>query len=103
DEGKAGDLYAEAHRILRRLIKARPGDPVGLKYLAKIEQAWKQWDQASKLWKQYQDICPDDPDSFRSLAGMHLRDGERHQALPLLEAAWQRDNADATLARQAGE
>src|SRR5215468_2524160 len=58
EEDKASELYEEAHRILKRLVKTQPKNAIGLKYLAKIEQAWKQWDEASAKWEAYQALRP---------------------------------------------
>jgi Flp pilus assembly protein TadD len=76
---------------------------VALKHLARIAQFQEKWEEASRGWEAYQRVQPGDPDGYRGLAGLALREGRSEQARALLERLYRLDAADPTVPRQIGE
>ncbi len=74
---KQREQYLEdAEPYLRRLIRIEPDNPHAIKYLGFVEQSRRQWPEAIRLLKQYQDRYPEDPDTYRRLAAIHAEQGD---------------------------
>jgi tetratricopeptide (TPR) repeat protein len=74
-----------------------------LKALALFEITWEEWDEAVKWFTRYQQRCPEDPESYRRIAGIHLKNKQPEKALPQLEQLFRLTLDDAGVALQVAE
>lgn len=95
-------LIRESEGLLRRLVRLDAEHPTALKYQGLRELCWEEWDEAIKWFARYQARRPDDPESYRRLAGLHLRAGRTSLALQQLERLYALTIDDPAVARQAG-
>lgn len=99
-EATRRQLVGEAEPYLRRLQALRPDHPVAIKYLGYVEQAWEQWNEAIDFYQQYQRRFPEDPDTYRRLAGIYLRRKDIESALTQLESLFRLVEDEPAVARQ---
>lgn len=100
DEATRRELIGEAEPYLRRLQGIHSEHPVAIKYLGYVEQAWEQWNEAIALYRQYQRRFPEDPDTFRRLAGIYLKRNNIAAALKQLESLFRLVEDEPAVARQ---
>ncbi|MBE7506068.1 MAG: tetratricopeptide repeat protein [Planctomycetia bacterium] len=103
DEGRRNEFVNEVDPYLRTLIRVEPGCGVAMKYLGFVEQAWSQWKEATGWLLKYQERFPDDPDSYRRLAGIYLHLGATDSALGQLERLFLLSEDEPAVARQVAE
>lgn len=101
-ESERREFISEVDPILRRLIKLRPDSAAAIKYLGYVEQSWEQWPEAIDWLTKYQKRFPDDPDSYRRLAGIYLQQKRGDAALQQLERLFQLADDEAPVTRQIG-
>ena len=100
DEAVRRDLLEQAEPNIRRLHDLEPDNPIAIQYLAYVEQAWQQWDEAIELFMKYQRRYPSDPDSYRRLAGIHLRRKALDDAVGQLERLARLSDDEPAVPRQ---
>lgn len=100
EESKRREYIGQAEPYLRRLEKIDPDNPVAIKYLGYVEQAAEQWNEAIDLYRLYQRRFPEDPDTFRRLAAIHLRRKAYGAALTQLESLFRLVEDEPAVARQ---
>ncbi len=103
DETVRQELIEEANPYLRRLITLDADNPTAIKYLGFVEQSWSQWDEAIKLFTRYQMRFPEDPDTYRRLAGIHLLQKRIDDAVRELERLFHLVEDEPVVARQVAE
>lgn len=103
DEGRRNEFVNEVDPYLRTLIRVEPECGVAMKYLGFVEQAWSQWKEATGWLLKYQGRYPDDPDSYRRLAGIYLHLGDTDAALGQLERLFLLSEDEPAVARQVAE
>jgi tetratricopeptide (TPR) repeat protein len=103
DEGKRRDLLDEAEPILQRLLNAEPDNPGAILHMGYALQGREKWDEAAALYQKYQSRFPDDPDTYRRLAGMSLVNKQEPKALEMLEKLFTLVDDEPAVARQIGE
>lgn len=94
------ELIDRAEPYLRALHAQKPDLPIAIKYLGYVEQADSQWNEAIFLYGQYQRRFPEDPDTYRRLAAIHLRRKNEAAALEQLEALARGVDDDPFVARR---
>ena len=97
---KRRGLIDDVEPYARRLHEVEPENPVAIKYLGYVEQAWKQWNEAIAWYEQYQRRFPEDPDTFRRLAGISLARKDYDAALKQLESLARLAEDEPAVARQ---
>ncbi|QDV89563.1 tetratricopeptide repeat protein [Phycisphaerae bacterium RAS2] len=103
DEAKRAGLVDDAEPIIRRLLEVDAKNADGIKYLGYIEQARLNWPAAIALLSRYKKMLPDDPASFRRLAGIYLVQGREDEALVELEELARRVEDEPAVPRRIGE
>jgi tetratricopeptide (TPR) repeat protein len=102
NESERHEYISQVDPYLRRLFKLKPDSAAAIKYLGYVEQAWEQWPEAIDWLTRYQKRFPDDPDSYRRLAGIFLQQEKVDAALQQLERLFQLEDDEAPVARQIG-
>ena len=102
-ESERNELVNEADPYLRTLIRLQPENPVATKYIGFVEQAWSQWKEAITWLSRYQERYPDDPDSYRRLAGIHLHLNDVDKALTQLEQLFRLSEDEPAVATQVAD
>lgn len=97
------DLIDEAEPFVRRWHESDPENPAAMKYLAQVEEAWEQWPEAIHLYRRYLRRFPEDPDSYRRLAGIFLREKKTDAALAQLESLARLADSEPTVPRRVGK
>jgi tetratricopeptide (TPR) repeat protein len=103
DEDKRREYLDHAEPILRKLLEVEPENMRGILYMGYAQQGYEKWDKAIALYEKYQRKYPDDPDTYRRLAGIYLVTNRDQQALHLLEKVFTMVDDEARVARQIGE
>lgn len=103
DEDARRALVDEVDPYLRLLIRLEPDNPIAIKYIGFVEQAWSQWEEAIAWLTRYQQRFPEDPDTYRRLAGIHLHHGRTQDALVQLEQLFRLVDDEPILAREVAE
>lgn len=103
DETKRAAFVEEAEPIIRRLVEVDSRNADGIKYLGYLEQAQRNWPAAITALSRYKKMLPDDPASYRRLAGIYLVQGRENEALVELEDLAQRVEDEPVVPRRIGE
>jgi len=85
DQAERWDYVNQAEPCLRRLHGLDPDNPMAIKCLGYVEQAWRQWREAIHWLTLYQRRFPEDPDPYRRLAAIYLQQKRPGPALHQLE------------------
>lgn len=102
-EAERNELVNEVDPYLRSLIRMQPENPVATKYIGFVEQAWSQWKEAITWLSRYQERYPDDPDSYRRLAGIYLHLNDVDKALAQLEQLFRLSEDEPAVATQVAD
>jgi tetratricopeptide (TPR) repeat protein len=97
------DRRGYAHRAepyLRRLLTLDPQHPPATLNSGIVKQAQGEYGKAVELFNDYQRRYPDDPDSYRHLAGISLVEGRRAEALKQLEQLARLSEGEAPVCKQ---
>jgi tetratricopeptide (TPR) repeat protein len=81
DEAGRRDWMREAEPHIRRLARCHPHDAETLLFVGYLEQVREQWNEAIAALSAYQRRMPENPDSFRRLAGIYLQQDRTDDAL----------------------
>ncbi len=100
DEDARRELMKQAEPFIRSLHRAAPENPLAVKYLAYLEQAWEHWNDAIGWYREYQARFPEDPDSYRRLAAIYLRRKQIDPALKQMESLFRLAEDEPAVARQ---
>ncbi len=100
DEDARRELMQQAEPFIRGLHRAAPDNPLAIKYLAYLEQAWEHWNDAVGWYRDYQARFPEDPDSYRRLAAIYLRRKRIDRALKQMESLFRLAEDEPAVARQ---
>lgn len=103
DEDKRMQRLEAAAPFIRRLSDVDPNNPVAIKYQGYLEQAWEEWPEAIERYTEYQRRMPDDPDSYRRLAGIYLHLNRTDDALGQLEQLFRIVENEPHVARTVAE
>ncbi len=103
DEAKREALVDDAEPVIRRLLEVDAKCADGIKYLGYIEQARLNWAAAIAALSRYKKMLPDDPASYRRLAGIYLVQGREDDALIELEELARRVEDEPAVPRRIGE
>ncbi|QOJ03205.1 MAG: tetratricopeptide repeat protein [Planctomycetia bacterium] len=103
DETKRAAFVDEAEPIIRRLVEVDAKNADGIKYLGYLEQARLNWPAAITALSRYKKMLPDDPASYRRLAGIYLVQGREDEALVELEELARRVEDEPAVPRRIGE
>ncbi|MFH1417202.1 MAG: tetratricopeptide repeat protein [Planctomycetota bacterium] len=82
-------LIDEVEPFLRKLIELDPENPSAIKYLGYVEQSRQRWKEASQWLLRYQRRFPEDPDTYRRMASVHLKQDKTQLALHQLETLFE--------------
>ncbi len=88
---------------LRRLLKLDPAHPAATLYMGIVKQTLGEFPKAIELFTQYQKRFPDDPESYRHLAGIYLLQERRAEGLQQLEQLARLSEDEAAVCRQIGD
>ena len=100
DEGKRQELTDKAEPFLRQLIEVDAENPSAIKYLGYVEQSRGNWPAAVQWLTRYQKMFPDDPDSYRRLAGIYFEEEDTDQAKKQLELLYPLAPNDSSVPRR---
>ena len=93
-------LAHQTEPYLRRLLKLDGQHPQATLYLGTVKQSLEEYPQAIELFTRYQRRFPDDPESYRHLAGIYFLQGRRAEALKQLEQLARLSEDEAPVCKQ---
>ncbi len=93
----------QAEPYLRRLLKLDADHPAATLHLGIVKQTIGEYPQAIELFTRYQRRYPDDPDSYRHLAGIYLLQERRADALKQLEQLARLSEDEAPVCKQVAD
>lgn len=88
---------------LRRLLKLDPDHPAATLNLGIVKQTLGEFPRAIELFIRYQSRFPDDPESYRHLAGIYLLQERRTEGLQQLEQLARLSEDEAAVCKQIGD
>jgi tetratricopeptide (TPR) repeat protein len=100
DEAARGKFIDQVEPYLRSLIDLAPENAAAIKYLGYVAQSRKRPEEAIQRLSRYQRRFPADPDPYRRLAAIYLRQGDVNRALAQLERLSHRVEDEPAVALQ---